>query len=113
MPQIEELHVLSSETKGRPYLPGIPSVEPGWYTYCRIKFRNKPVNFAPWVCYGPYNTFYNNSTNDCIKCCANNCAYSLQFPGMVEVMSDRRFIENPDKNSLQKIIEAQTNFYTR
>jgi len=68
---VAELHVLSSETRGKWTVVGNPSGNHGRNAWCRVKFNDGRV--ASWV-------FYNAhvSASDCAYACASDCAYDVR-----------------------------------
>ena len=64
-PNVQELHVLSSETRGcHATKPGKPSAKHGEYSWCRAKFKDGIV--SDW--------FYHSSQGS-TACCATICAF--------------------------------------
>lgn len=65
-PNVQELHVLSSETGGRHAKPGNPSAKHGEHSWCRVKFNDGMV--SNWFYHAPQ-----GSTECCAKICAFLC----------------------------------------
>ena len=66
-PDVTELHVLSSKTRGKWTMAGNPSGKHGPNTWCRVKFENG--NLGAWVFYYTY-----SSAANCASICAYGCA---------------------------------------
>ena len=65
-PIIDEFHVLSSETEGKPYdINENPSQQDGKYIWCRIKFNNGSLGY--WV----RNPMWNNAVETYCYCVAD------------------------------------------
>jgi len=81
-PNVAEIHILSSTTKGKIHQPGNPSPEHGIYEWCRVKFNDGMV--TDWVMYGGQY----KSVELCARDCAHLCAWSFDaHPFFSEEMS--------------------------
>lgn len=69
---VVELHVISSETRGKYAKPGNPSEKTGPSVWCRIKLKNG--NLTAWVFIGTY-----GSATNCAGICAYDCVITVRY----------------------------------
>ena len=70
-PAVTELHVLSSETRGKRTVAGNPSGKHGLNEWCRVKYKNG--NLGAWVFRNAH-----SSADDCAFYCAFYCAIHVR-----------------------------------
>lgn len=71
IPGIEELQIMSSQTKGEYCEIGDP-VYGGQYVWCRVKLKGKDLSMSPWVYFSSY-----DSSTQCAEWCAIHCCANV------------------------------------